>query len=178
MSYHFSDNVHTKTFTPKEPNIELLDSACEKNIIACLCNNLGKSFVANKLIQHVYNSQNLRPGAVALYVADSPAVVRKQAGCIRRLTNLTVAEFDNLNAVKLKSEWKESLTDQVFIMTTQVAVMLLEENILVMSDINLLILHGCHCVLRQGEIAMNKVNFYYCISSQYLIFKLETQCWN
>ena len=158
MAYHFNDNVYTRSFTPREPNVELLDSACEQNIIICLCNSSRKTFIATKLIQDVINKIDIEKKTVTLYVADSSSVVTRQAACIRRLTDLNVKEFTDVNIHTKKTEWKESIKDQqVLVLTTPVAIMLFKQKILTMVQVNLIIIHGCHSVLKENSNPMKEV---------------------
>lgn len=157
MAYHFNDNVYTRSFTPREPNVELLDSACERNIIICLCNSSRKTFIATKLIQDVINKIDIEKKTVTLYVADFPSVIVRQAACIRRLTDLNVREFTDVNIHTKKMEWKESIKDQqVIVLTTSVAIMLFKQKLLTMAEINLIILHGCHSVLKANSNPMKE----------------------
>lgn len=159
MAYHFNDNVYTRSFTPREPQVELLDAACERNIIVCLCNASGKTFIASKIINHVANRANSKAGKVTLYVADSSGVVCKHASCLRRLTDFDVGQYENINMFTKETEWKESIgSHQVLVTTTQVALMFFKQKILKMSQINLIILHGCHCVVKKPPVLMREVN--------------------
>lgn len=158
MAYHFNDNVYTKSFTPREPNVELLDAACERNIIVCLCNSSGKTFIATKLIQDTTNKISVKERRITMYVADSPSIVTHQAACIRRLTDLNVGEFIDPNMHSKKADWKESIkSQQVLVLTTSVAVMLFKQAMLTMAQINLIILHGCHYVLKENPNPMKEV---------------------
>jgi len=51
MALTFGDNIHTKTFTPQEYLVEILNSAKSKNIIISLGGVTNKVFVILKLIQ-------------------------------------------------------------------------------------------------------------------------------
>jgi len=51
MALTFGDNIHTKTFTPQEYLVEILNSAKSKNIIISLGGVTNKVFVILKLIR-------------------------------------------------------------------------------------------------------------------------------
>lgn len=53
MALTFGDNIHTKTFTPQEYLIELLNSAKNKNVIITLEGVSNKIFIILKLIQEL-----------------------------------------------------------------------------------------------------------------------------
>lgn len=53
MACHFNENVYTTVFTPREYQVELLDTSKESNTIVCLGNNNAKTFVALKLLQEL-----------------------------------------------------------------------------------------------------------------------------
>ncbi|CAH1401947.1 unnamed protein product [Nezara viridula] len=50
MACYFTENVHTKSFTPREYQIELLDAGRERNIIVCLNPGSNRTFVSLKLL--------------------------------------------------------------------------------------------------------------------------------
>lgn len=53
MALIFGDNIHTKTFTPQEYLVEILNSAKNKNVIISLNSVTNKLFVILKLIQEL-----------------------------------------------------------------------------------------------------------------------------
>lgn len=53
MALIFGDNIHTKTFTPQEYLVEILNSAKNKNIVISLNGVSNKLFVILKLIQEL-----------------------------------------------------------------------------------------------------------------------------
>lgn len=53
MALTFGDNIYTKTFSPQEYLIELLNSAKNKNVIIALEGITNKIFVILKLIQEL-----------------------------------------------------------------------------------------------------------------------------
>lgn len=157
MAYHFVDNVHSRSLTPKEPNVELLDASCERNIIVCLGNSSGNTFIATKLTQHIVNQTNANESTLILYIADSPTLVSQQAACFQRLTDIIVRECHKEDQFKRESSWKEAREDYMYVMETQVAVILLKKQMLTISEITLMILHGCHSVLQSGVVPMKEV---------------------
>lgn len=53
MALTFGDNIHTKTFSPQEYLIEILNSAKNKNVVISLKGVTNKVFVISKLIQEL-----------------------------------------------------------------------------------------------------------------------------
>jgi len=53
MALTFGDNIHTKTFTPQEYLVEVLNSAKNKNVIISLEGITNKVFVILKLIREL-----------------------------------------------------------------------------------------------------------------------------
>lgn len=53
MALSFGDNIHTKSFTPQEYLIEILNSAKNQNVIISLKGVTNKVFVISKLIQEL-----------------------------------------------------------------------------------------------------------------------------
>nr|CAD7589801.1 unnamed protein product [Timema genevievae] len=155
MAYHFTDNVHTKCFTPREYQVELLDAAKERNIIVCLGTSSAKIFIATKLIQELANSVR-RPwsegGKRTLYVVDTAALATQQASYIRHLTDLNVAEYTSMDEDEIWDiefwDYEISL-NQVLVMTSEVCLHVLQCQFLQMSEVNLLVLDECHRALRE-----------------------------
>ncbi|XP_046985158.1 endoribonuclease Dcr-1-like [Schistocerca americana] len=149
MAYYFSDNIHTKSLTPREHQVELLDAAKERNIIVCLCSSSGRVFIATKLIQEFSNAIR-RPikngGKRSVYLVDSVALVGHQATYINNLTDLTVGEYSEFSSV---TDWeKELMEKQVLVMTSDVCNDVISNGILRIEDINVLVLDECHNVLQ------------------------------
>ncbi|XP_063233868.1 endoribonuclease Dcr-1 isoform X2 [Bacillus rossius redtenbacheri] len=153
MAYHFNDNVHTKSFTPREYQVELLDAAKERNIIICLGTGSSKIFIATKLIQELASTIRRRwheGGKRTLFLADSAVMVSQHASYIRHLTDLVVSEHSALDedGVFTPAYWDSVLRKhQVLVMTSAVCLHVLSQRFLQLTDINLLILDDCHRAL-------------------------------
>lgn len=55
MAFHWAENVNTASFTPREYQVELIDTARDRNIIMCLSQNSSRDFIALKVIQEHAN---------------------------------------------------------------------------------------------------------------------------
>ncbi|GLG98532.1 Endoribonuclease Dcr-1 [Gryllus bimaculatus] len=159
MAYHFNDNVYTKSFTPREYQVELLDAAKERNIIVCLGSAAGKIFIATKLIQELASIVR-KPwrggGKRTLYVVDTPTLVAQQAAYIRHLTDLSVGEYvlDTEEEQAIWSvDWETELqTHQVLVMTSTVCFQVFRCGFLSFVDINLIVLDECHRAVRNHPV--------------------------
>ncbi|XP_069696429.1 endoribonuclease Dcr-1 [Periplaneta americana] len=158
MAYHFNDNVYTKSFTPREYQVELLDAAKERNIIVCLGTGSGKIFIATKLIQELANAIR-RPfhhgGKRTFYLVDTVAMVAQQASYIRHLTDLKVGEYTSSDAMDIwdTEDWEQEFREnQVLVMTSQICLEILQCGFLQMNYLNLIILDECHRALQDHPI--------------------------
>ncbi|XP_075228010.1 endoribonuclease Dcr-1 isoform X2 [Lycorma delicatula] len=145
MAYYFIDNVYTKSFTPKEYQVELLDSAKDHNIIACVGNGPNKTFVALKLIQELSNAVR-RPfkngGLRTLYLTATESVVTQFSTTLRYLTDLSVGEYIDCNEdVNLDRH-------QVLVMTCDACWKFYCTGSIAFNFINLLIVDECHYAIR------------------------------
>lgn len=133
MAHHYADLILTKSFTPKEPQVELFETACQGNTIVSLINAQGKKFICCKVIEHFINhgSEN----SVVLYLVPSQRLVARHAESIRRLTCYSVAEAAS------------TLAHQIVVTTVDEALLALELATLPMQRINLVIINECHRIV-------------------------------
>ncbi|XP_067013187.2 endoribonuclease Dcr-1 [Anabrus simplex] len=155
MAYHFNDNVYTKSFTPREYQVELLDAAKERNIIVCLGSGPGRIFIATKLIQELANGIR-RPfhhgGKRTLYLVDTVSLVAQQAAYIRHLTDLSVGEYSSSEQVESwgADEWEREFVNlQVLVMTSDICYNILKSHYLSFKDLNLIVLDECHRAVKK-----------------------------
>lgn len=149
MAYHFNDNVHTTVFTPREPQLELLDEALKRNILICMCKN--RNFIASKLVQEVAIRCN--DNKTTLYITNSSQSVSRQTSLIRRLTDLRVQDYIVNDSNWTKTLWREQLrTKDVLVMSSSVAAYVLHMNFIAFTDLNLIVLHDCLAILNSPVI--------------------------
>ncbi|RZF36221.1 hypothetical protein LSTR_LSTR008547 [Laodelphax striatellus] len=145
MAYHFIDNVYTKSFTPKEYQVELLDAAKNRNIIVCVGNGPNKTFIALKLIQELSNSLRKsvrKDGQRMVYLTATDSAVTQMAVVLRNLTDLNVGEYTN-------SEKDLDLDhNQVLVMSSEACWYFLATGHLNFNIVNLLIADECHHSIR------------------------------
>lgn len=149
--------VSSRSFSPRDYQIELLSQAIEKNIIVCLSSNSAKEFCALKLIQEF--SKDLRKTKnrkITLYLTSSISAYN----LINYLTDLKVV---NLNAFDEDDEieWEELKENyQVFILETKQCLYALENSILDLNMINLIIIDDCHHRTQKSDISEIFLKYY------------------
>ncbi|CAH1401946.1 unnamed protein product [Nezara viridula] len=140
MACYFTENVHTKSFTPREYQIELLDAGRERNIIVCLNPGSNRTFVSLKLLLEL-SVDIRRPwkcgGKRSLYIGNKSSV-QYYAELIKQLTDLHVGDYCHLSQ-KINFE-----LHQVLAVTSEVVAHWISAEKIVWSRINLLIIEDCH----------------------------------
>lgn len=123
MACYLNENVYTHTFTPREYQVELLDSAKKRNTIVCSSTSSAKAFIIIKLLQEYSHKMRFVSGKQALFVLDEQNVPIMTSH-VRLLTDLNVVSLnkvDNLPSLK---------TTNVIVTTAEVCVFLLKKNLI------------------------------------------------
>ncbi|XP_011315268.1 endoribonuclease Dcr-1 [Fopius arisanus] len=97
MAFPFNDQVYTKSFTPREYQVELLYTAKQRDIIICLGKYTEQTFIVTKLIQE-FATGNRIPLVSAqriLYLLDSEESCSLKSSYIEQLTDLKVSVIDS-----------------------------------------------------------------------------------
>ncbi|XP_014250997.1 endoribonuclease Dcr-1 [Cimex lectularius] len=137
MACFFTENVHTKSFTPREFQVELLDSAKERNIVVCLNPGTNKTFIALKLLQELSNSiRGSKLCKRTLYIGNERSV-EYFGNIVRHLTDLVTGKY-----VDTSSCFHEE--DQVLTVTYEVCQAWLSKGVLNWKSINVVIIEDCH----------------------------------
>lgn len=147
MAFHWQDNLHSTTFTPRDFQVELLAAAAEKNIIVCLGHNSSKEFIALKLI--LEKSHELRRGRddvnrkITLYITSGSCGGESTYNLVFHLTDLKVI---NLNVKALgELDWERCFDDfQVIILNVDLCLDALICSYLDLSRVNLIVIEDCH----------------------------------
>ncbi|KRT79896.1 helicase [Oryctes borbonicus] len=145
MAYHFSDNVYTHTFTPREYQVELLDSSKKRNTIVCSSTSAAKAFIAVKLLQEYSWQMRSSTGKRALFILD-PQNVKIMTTQIRLLTDLPVINIDSVDDLDWEGIVREN---SVIVLTAEICIELLLLGCLCYSYLNLLIIDDCLHGVRQ-----------------------------
>lgn len=145
MAYHVSDNVYTHTYTPREYQVELLDSAKRKNTIVCSSTSAAKAFIAVKLLQEYSWQMRSSGGKRALFILD-PQNVKIMTTQIRLLTDLEVISIESIDDLDWENAIKEN---SVIVLTAEICIDLLLLGYLCFSYLNLLVIDDCLHGIRQ-----------------------------
>ncbi|XP_018328605.1 endoribonuclease Dicer isoform X3 [Agrilus planipennis] len=116
MACHLSENVSTQIFTPREYQVELLDSAKNKNIIICSSSSIAKTFIAVKLVQELAYDIRFKRGKQAVFVLDLQNVVVIESH-MKLLTDLTVVSIKE--CINSYTEWKDHSEAAVIVTTAE-----------------------------------------------------------
>ncbi|GFU19604.1 endoribonuclease Dicer [Nephila pilipes] len=147
--YHILESISSKTFIPREYQVELLDTARKKNTIVCLGTGTGKTFVAVMLIKEFSHQVREKPtngGKRTVLLVPTIPLVLQQAKVIMDCTDLTVGEYFGSESERWSKEnWaNEAENNQVFVMTADIFKMILHHGFLPLSLFNLIIFDECH----------------------------------
>ncbi|CAI4229108.1 unnamed protein product [Auanema sp. JU1783] len=146
--------VESDCFTPRDYQVELLEKACQRNIIVQLGTGSGKTFIAVLLLKE-FSLQILPPisagGKRAFFVVDRVALVEQQAEHIQTQTLLNVGLMHGSLNNQIWSE-KKKFTDfleahNVIVLTAQILLNLLHHAFVDLSSIAVLIFDECHHAL-------------------------------
>ncbi|XP_014235184.1 endoribonuclease Dcr-1 [Trichogramma pretiosum] len=144
MTHHSEDLVlHTKCFTPREHQVELLCSAMERNIIICLGRTTERTFISTKLIQElgIGHRKSCKDGAKRiLYLLENDQSSHQKAEYINQVTDFGAMAYDP----KVDFKTFTAKEFQVLCVTIQVCNDLIEKKELDLKDIQIIIIHQCH----------------------------------
>ncbi|XP_046742064.1 endoribonuclease Dcr-1 isoform X2 [Diprion similis] len=152
MAFSLNDQIYTKSFTPREYQVELLYAALESNIIVCLGKNSEQIFIVIKLIQELANSNRRSPsegGKRSVYILRDTERCLTKAVYIQQLTDLRVLICDSETWPEFDRKFAES---QVIVATSRVCADLLIENKIYPSQINLAIVDQCHKAVNDEKL--------------------------
>lgn len=153
MAFFFNDHIHTKSFTPREHQIELLYSAKERNIIICLGKSFDQTFIVTKLIQElaIDNRKSLASdGKRTIYLLENKETCAAKATHIQQLTDLKVLHCDDVDDFDSEAF---STDVQVLILTVEACHGLLSAGKILPDQINLLVIDKCHNSVTSKEVS-------------------------
>ncbi|XKL67863.1 hypothetical protein PGB90_003354 [Kerria lacca] len=154
MALPFGDNVHTKFFTPKEYQVELLEASKNRNIIACIGNIATKTFISLKLIQELsVPFRRSRKKKYALFIAESIQNATHYISAIKHLTDLNLSNLMQYSLPLNKFVTEIISQSQVIIANNLQALELVSNGYISMNDIYLLIIDDCHyCMIKNHPL--------------------------
>ncbi|VDM39187.1 unnamed protein product [Toxocara canis] len=147
-----SNEVDKNFFTPRDYQIELLDKACQGNVIVPLGTGSGKTFIAVLLIKEHTEKLIAENGAKrAFFLVDKVLLVDQQAAHIEYHTTLRVGKMHgrlNTDVWSDRSKFDTFIAEHhVVVLTAQVFLNLLNHAFFKMSNAALLIFDECHHAL-------------------------------
>lgn len=155
MSHHWSDNVHTTAFTPRDYQVELAAAAKEKNIIICLGHNSSKEFIALKLLHEkgyeLRRQQNKKTSLFISYDGESTF------NLLFHLTDLKVLNINKSNRQDV--DWEKINEYHVLIMNPDDCLNALICCYIQFENINFMIIENCH--KRLGKNELHDIFIYY-----------------
>ena len=153
MAYYFNDHIHTKSFTPREHQVELLYSAKERNIIICLGKLSEQSFIVTKLMQElsISNRTSLScNGKRTIYLLEDELSCANKAAHIEQLTDLKVLKCSKVDEFDTEEFCSRA---QILIVTVKMCHKLLVDKKILPRQINLMIIDKCHNLVTSSELA-------------------------
>lgn len=136
MSHHWSDNLHTTLFSPRDYQVELLAAAFERNTIICLGRKSSKEFIALKLLQELGRKARYTHSIVGVYLSCNKAPTLYTM--LQNLTDFQIYQETNDFTILPKNY-------NIYILQPRTLLISLRNCDLKLSDICVLILEDCHC---------------------------------
>ncbi|OAD58870.1 Endoribonuclease Dicer [Eufriesea mexicana] len=118
MAFPLNDQIYTKSFTPREYQVELFYAAKEKDIIVCLGKNYEQTFIVIKLIQEfATNNRRLlsKGGKRSLYILKDEEKCIIKASYIQQLTDLKVLLCDTCSLAEFIEKFEISHINLVIV---------------------------------------------------------------
>lgn len=138
---NYSDNVYTHTFTPREYQVELLDTSKKRNTIVCSNTSSAKAFITLKLIQEFSSQMRNSDGKRAIFILNTQNVSIMTTQ-VKLLTDLPVINLNN-SSMDI-DEWNVIVeNNSVIIMTIDICVDLLSAGYLDFTILNLIVVDDC-----------------------------------
>ncbi|XP_050494041.1 endoribonuclease Dcr-1 [Bombus huntii] len=154
MAFPLNDQIYTKSFTPREYQVELFYAAKDKDIIVCLGKNYEQTFIVIKLIQEfATNNRRLlsEGGRRSLFILTDEEKCTIKASYIQQLTDLKVLLCDTCSLTEFIENFE---TSHVLVTTAKTCAQLLTDGKILPCQINLVIIDECH-----KSIDNNKLKF-------------------
>jgi endoribonuclease Dicer len=143
----FETNLSATSFTPRDPQVEVLSAAVEKNIITCLPSTSAREFCALKLIQErSYELRRAKNRKVTIFLTSSTSAYN----LIYYLTDLKVVNLNELTDDEI--DWENLQNYQVLMLETKQCLNALLCKYIDLNSVNLIIVDDCHHRTRKSDI--------------------------
>lgn len=146
--------IHDNIYTPRKYQVELLEAALDHNTIVCLNTGSGKTFIAvllTKELSYQIRGDFNKNGKRTVFLVNSANQVAQQVSAVRTHSDLKVGEYSSLEITEswTKEKWSQEFSKhQVLVMTCHVALTVLRNEYLSLSNINLLVFDECHLAIQ------------------------------
>ncbi|XP_062432589.1 endoribonuclease Dicer isoform X2 [Rhea pennata] len=146
--------IHDNIYTPRKYQVELLEAALDHNTIVCLNTGSGKTFIAvllTKELSYQIRGDFNKNGKRTVFLVNSANQVTQQVSAVRTHSDLKVGEYSSLEITEswTKEKWSQEFSKhQVLVMTCHVALTVLRNEYLSLSNINLLVFDECHLAIQ------------------------------
>ncbi|XP_054708066.1 endoribonuclease Dicer-like [Uloborus diversus] len=147
--YHILESISSKTFIPREYQVELLDCARRRNTVVCLGTGTGKTFVAVMLIKELSHQTRLptaQGGKRTAFLVPTVPLLHQQAKFVSDCTDLSVGRhFGGEAGERDREAWAAEIERcQVLVATPDVFRGLLQHGLAPLSAFNLVVFDECH----------------------------------
>uniref|UniRef100_A0A8B9Q606 ribonuclease III n=1 Tax=Apteryx owenii TaxID=8824 RepID=A0A8B9Q606_APTOW len=146
--------IHDNIYTPRKYQVELLEAALDHNTIVCLNTGSGKTFIAvllTKELSYQIRGDFNKNGKRTVFLVNSANQVAQQVSAVRTHSDLKVGEYSSVEITEswTKEKWSQEFSKhQVLVMTCHVALTVLRNEYLSLSNINLLVFDECHLAIQ------------------------------
>ncbi|KFM08604.1 Endoribonuclease Dicer [Aptenodytes forsteri] len=146
--------IHDNIYTPRKYQVELLEAALDHNTIVCLNTGSGKTFIAvllTKELSYQIRGDFNKNGKRTVFLVNSANQVAQQVSAVRTHSDLKVGEYSSLETTEswTKEKWSQEFSKhQVLVMTCHIALTVLRNKYLSLSNINLLVFDECHLAIQ------------------------------
>ncbi|OWF53355.1 endoribonuclease Dicer-like [Mizuhopecten yessoensis] len=149
------EDIPTHTFTPRTYQVELLDAAVQQNTLVCLDATSSRMFLSVMLLKEHGHQLQLpldQGGKRGVFLVNSENDIAKYALMIEHQTDLTVGQYSTDCQDRDNDWWTlEVHRTQVLVMLPSFFHHVIEENLLKLSQVNVLIFDHCQHVLDPGH---------------------------
>ncbi|CAB3385914.1 Hypothetical predicted protein [Cloeon dipterum] len=132
----FNDNIYTKSFTPKEYQVELLDVIEENDVILCLTSRVAQNFVVLQVVNCFASYHDWKKLCV---------IVMDDVSCAEQIFQ-DISDFSALVVTKLE-ETDEIGSSRVLVTSSEKFFELHNKEVLDLNSIQLLVVDQCHLSL-------------------------------
>jgi endoribonuclease Dicer len=152
---------------PRSYQVELFRKARESNTIVYLETGTGKTMISILLMEDFLSRQ----AQAILFLAPTNALVQQQRESIESFLDAKVVDYAYDQSLSTKQTWEEEFrSHNVFVMTPQTLVNLLQHGYFQMSSIDLLIIDECHKSSGGQPVALLMKQYYHTAKKKPHIF--------